>query len=92
MEYAYPFSIDWTTDEIVDVVEFFEAIEQAYEKGIKREELMDKYRKFKKVVPSMAEEKTYFREFEEESGYVSYLAVKRMKDTSGDELIRIKKT
>ncbi|MGM0897668.1 MAG: UPF0223 family protein [Bacillota bacterium] len=92
MEYAYPFSIDWTTDEIVDVVEFFEAIEKAYEKGIEREELMDKYRKFKKVVPSIAEEKTYFREFEEESGYISYTVIKRMKEASGNDLIRIKKT
>ena len=91
MEYSYPFSIDWTTDEIVDVVEFFEAIEKAYEKGVKRQELMDKYLKFKKVVPSMAEEKTYFREFEEESGYVSFNVVKKMKEASDDELIRIKK-
>jgi len=90
MDYSYPFSIDWTTQEIVDVVEFFQAIENAYEKGIKREELMEKYRKFKKVVPSMAEEKTYFRDFEEQSGYVSYQVVKRMKAGSGDELIRIK--
>lgn len=91
MEYSYPFSIDWTTDEIVDVVEFFEAIEKAYEKGVKRQELMDKYRKFKKVVPSMVEEKTYFREFEEESGYVSFTVVKKMKEASDDELIRIKR-
>jgi len=90
MDYSYPFSIDWTTQEIVDVVEFFQAIENAYEKGIKREELMEKYRKFKKVVPSMAEEKTYFHDFEEQSGYVSYQVVKRMKAGSGDELIRIK--
>lgn len=90
MDYSYPFSIDWTTDEIVDVVEFFQAIENAYEKGIKREELMEKYRKFKKVVPSMAEEKTYFRDFEEQSGYVSYQVVKQMKAGSGDELIHIK--
>ncbi|MFC4712579.1 UPF0223 family protein [Planococcus dechangensis] len=90
MDYSYPFSIDWTTDEIVDVVEFFQAIENAYEKGIKREELMEKYRKFKKVVPSMAEEKTYFRDFEEQSGYGSYQVIKRMKAGSGDEMIRIK--
>ncbi len=91
MEYSYPFSIDWTTDEIVDVVEFFEAIEKAYEKGVNRQELMDKYRKFKIVVPSMAEEKTYFREFEEESGYVSFNVVKKMKEASDADLIRIKK-
>lgn len=27
MEYSYPFSTDWSTEEIVDVVQFFEGIE-----------------------------------------------------------------
>lgn len=40
MEYSYPFSTDWSTEEIVDVVQFFEGIEQAHEKGIKREVMM----------------------------------------------------
>ena len=35
MEYTYPFSIDWSTSEIVDVVQFFEVIEKAYENGVK---------------------------------------------------------
>ncbi len=90
MDYSYPFSIDWTTEEIVDVVEFFQAIEKVYEKGIKRSELMEKYRKFKQVVPSISEEKTYFRDFEEQSGYASYPAIKQMKAGQGDELIRIR--
>ncbi|MBK3495411.1 UPF0223 family protein [Viridibacillus sp. YIM B01967] len=80
MEYSYPFSTDWSTDEIVDVIAFFQAIEKAYETGVKREELMPRYRRFKEIVPTMAEEKTIFREFEEESGYVSYSIIKQMKD------------
>ena len=83
MEYTYPFSLDWSTEEIVDVVQFFEGIEKAYEKGIKREELLMKYRSFKEIVPSIAEEKTYFREFEKESGYVSFPIVKKMKEQRG---------
>ncbi|MDI2589521.1 UPF0223 family protein [Psychrobacillus sp. NEAU-3TGS] len=88
MEYTYPFSIDWSTEEIVDVVQFFEAIEKAYEKGVKREELLMKYRRFKEIVPSMAEEKTYFREFEKESGYASYPIVKMMKEKSDLNIIK----
>lgn len=91
MDYSYPFSIDWSTDEIVDVVTFFEGIEMAYERGIKRENMMARYRKFKEVVPSIAEEKTYFREFEEESGYASFPVVKEMKAKSDDEIIKMKK-
>ncbi|TQR07189.1 UPF0223 family protein [Psychrobacillus soli] len=88
MEYTYPFSLDWSTEEIVDVVQFFEAIEKAYEKGIKREELLTKYRRFKEIVPSIAEEKTYFREFEKESGYVSYPIVKMMKEKGDNTIIK----
>lgn len=88
MEYTYPFSLDWSTEEIVDVVQFFEAIEKAYEKGIKREELLMKYRRFKEIVPSIAEEKTYFREFEKESGYASYPIVKMMKEKEENTVIK----
>ena len=37
---------------------------------------MEAYRQFKKVVPSKAEEKTLFKEFEEASSYASYPIVK----------------
>jgi len=88
MEYTYPFSLDWSTEEIVDVVQFFEAIEKAYENGIQREELMKRYRRFKEIVPSIAEEKTYFREFEKESGYVSFPIIKKMKEQSEKTVIK----
>ncbi|QUG40951.1 UPF0223 family protein [Psychrobacillus sp. INOP01] len=88
MEYTYPFSLDWSTEEIVDVVQFFEAIEKAYENGIKREELMKRYRRFKEIVPSIAEEKTYFREFEKESGYVSFPIIKKMKELPDSAIIK----
>lgn len=91
MDYSYPFSIDWSTDEIIDVVAFFEGIEMAYEKGIKRQDLLARYRRFKEIVPSIAEEKTYFREFEEESGYASFPAIKDMKSKNDDEVIKVKK-
>ncbi|MBD8013723.1 UPF0223 family protein [Microbacterium sp. APC 3898] len=90
MDYSYPFSIEWSTEEIIDVVSFFEGIEMAYEKGINRQELLTRYRKFKQVVPAISEEKTYFREFEEESGYASFPVIKEMKAGSGDGVIKIK--
>ena len=88
MEYTYPFSLDWSTEEIVDVAQFFEAIEKAYENGIKREELLKRYRRFKEIVPSIAEEKTYFREFEKESGYISFPIIKKMKEQSENIIIK----
>lgn len=88
-EYAYPFSADWTTEEVIAVITFFEAIETVYEKGIKREQLMNLYRRFKEIVPSKAEEKKYDREFEEVSGYSSYQVVKKMKEAVNDSIIKI---
>ncbi|MBH9968427.1 UPF0223 family protein [Rossellomorea oryzaecorticis] len=90
MEYQYPFSIDWTTEEVIDVISFFEAVEKAYEKGIKKEDLMGRYRKFKEIVPSKSEEKKICSEFEESSGYSSYHVVKKMKETGDSELVAMK--
>jgi uncharacterized protein YktA (UPF0223 family) len=87
MEYQYPIDYNWSTDEIVDVIKFFEAIEKAYEKGIERDELMKVYRRFKEIVPSIAEEKTVCGEFEEISGYSSYRTIKKAKvSSSGDKI------
>ncbi|WP_312469127.1 UPF0223 family protein [Neobacillus sp.] len=90
MEYQYPIDYNWSTDEIVDVIKFFEAIEKAYEKGIERDELMQAYRRFKEIVPSKAEEKTICGEFEEISGYSSYRTIKKVKDAHSGERITMK--
>ncbi|MBS4198810.1 UPF0223 family protein [Bacillus sp. FJAT-49732] len=87
MEYQYPFSLDWTTEEIVDVVHFYQAIEKAYEKGIDKMELMKRYKRFKEIVPSKAEEKKFDKEFEEVSGYSSYKTIKKAKETENNSII-----
>ncbi|MGD6964887.1 UPF0223 family protein [Rossellomorea vietnamensis] len=89
MEYQYPFSLDWSTEEVIDVVGFFQSIEKAYEQGIERDKLMEAYKRFKEIVPGKAEEKRICNEFEESSGYSSYRAVKRMKE-SDSNIIKMK--
>jgi len=89
MEYSYPILPDWSTEEIVDVIKFFEGVEQAYEKGIKREDMLARYRRFKEIVPSQSEEKSVFREFEEASDYISYHVVKKAKELEDGQLIKI---
>ncbi|MEH7418293.1 UPF0223 family protein [Neobacillus drentensis] len=90
MEYQYPIDYRWSTEEIVDVINFFEAIERAYEKGIERDEMMNAYRRFKEIVPSKAEEKTICGEFEEISGYSSYRTIKKAKEASSGDKIMMK--
>lgn len=88
MDYNYPISHHWSTDEIIDVIAFFQAVEKAYESHIERRRFMDAYRAFKKVVPSMAEEKTLFNEFEDASGFKSFRIVKQAKEAVDDDLIK----
>lgn len=90
MEYQYPLDYSWSTEETIDVIHFFEAIEKAYEKGINREELLAIYRRFKEIVPSKAEEKKLCNEFEEMSGYSSYRTIKTAKDAESNQRILMK--
>ncbi|KAA0548086.1 UPF0223 family protein [Bacillus sp. BGMRC 2118] len=89
MSYEYPISTDWTTDEIVNVIQFFSSIEKVYETGIDREQLFKAYKKFKEVVPSKSEEKKICGEFEKESGYSSYRAIKKMMDEPSKKIIKM---
>ena len=90
MEYQYPLDHTWSTAEIVDVIHFFTLIEQAYEKGVHRQDLMDAYRRFKEIVPGKSDEKNILDEFQEVSGYSSYLTIKKAKAADGETTIRMK--
>jgi uncharacterized protein YktA (UPF0223 family) len=88
MEYQYPIDYNWSTEEIIDVINFFEAVERAYEAGIERDKIIKAYRRFKEIVPSKAEEKNICGEFEAISGYSSYLTMKKAKEASpGDRIV-----
>lgn len=91
MDYSYPLDLDWSTEEMVQVVRFFEAVEQAYETSISHDDLIEAYRQFKTVVPSKAEEKTIFRQFEKASSYSCYHAVKLAKESPDATKISMKR-
>jgi len=88
MEYSYPLRGDWSTEEIITVIAFYELIEKTYEEGVLQEKVMEAYRLFKTIVPSKSEEKTLFKEFEEASSYDSYRVIKVAKESSIGELIK----
>ncbi|MDZ5470633.1 UPF0223 family protein [Bacillus sp. 31A1R] len=91
MEYQYPIDHEWSTDEIIDVINFFQQIEKAYEHGIERDQLMNAYRRFKEIVPSKSEEKKICGEFEEMSGYSTYRTIQLSKGRQAGDKIRMKK-
>ncbi|MCO0598379.1 UPF0223 family protein [Peribacillus butanolivorans] len=90
MDYQYPMDLDWSTEEIVDVIKFFEAVEKAYESKIQKEAFMKAYRRFKEIVPGKADEKKYTDEFESVSDYSAYLVIKKSKEIEDDDWIRMK--
>ncbi|RFU63424.1 UPF0223 family protein [Peribacillus glennii] len=90
MDYQYPMEMDWTTEEIVDVIRFFEAVEKAYESKIQKVELMSAYRRFKEIVPGKADEKKYTDEFQQSSGYSAFLVMKKAKEMSDGESVSMK--
>ncbi|EAC3582555.1 hypothetical protein Y231_00220 [Listeria monocytogenes] len=86
MEYSYPLNPDWTTEEMTIVVQFLEAIERAYEKGIDTLELKEKYRAFKQVVPAKGEEKRIGIDFGKASGYSAYKVMQLVKNATTSKI------
>lgn len=80
MEYQYPLDLDWSNEEMVDVIAFFNKIENYYENSVNGQDLMNHYKRFKEIVPSKAEEKQLFKEFEEKSNCNSYKVVQEVKN------------
>ncbi|WP_433957687.1 UPF0223 family protein [Cytobacillus horneckiae] len=89
MEYQYPLEQDWSTEEIIDAIAFFQTVEKAYEQGIERDSFMSAYRRFKEIVPGKAQERNLCNEFEEISGYSPYQTVKSAKAANPGKIIKM---
>jgi uncharacterized protein YktA (UPF0223 family) len=76
-EYQYPLNLDWTTDEMVLVMNMWDALEQAYEKGIPTEKFLKTHQAFKTVVRSIGEEL---------SGYSLYRTLQEAKNNATGKL------
>ncbi|MGA9288268.1 MAG: UPF0223 family protein [Anaerobacillus sp.] len=91
MEIQYPISIDWSKEEVIKVVTFFQLIEQAYDQGANKDQIVNAYYAFKDVVPSKSEEKQIFKQFDQETGYSTFRAVKEARETERDKVVMNKK-
>lgn len=74
--YDYPLDPSWSIAEITDVIALYNAVEKAYEGGIKRAAFMDAYRRFTKIVDSKAMQKQLDRAFMKASSYSIYKVFK----------------
>lgn len=79
--YDYPLDLTWTTQEIIDVISLYTAVEKAYEEGISKEEFMKAYRLFTSIVDSKSEQKKIDAEFEKVSTYSIYKVFQKSKET-----------
>ncbi len=89
MNYSYPIDETWSTQEIIDVVNYYSLIEKAYEKGVKKQDLIATYNRYKELVPSKSEEKQLDKQFEKQSGYVPFRVIKKAKDLDNKEVVRM---
>ena len=78
--YDYPLDFDWTTEEIIDVMSLYNAVEQAYEGGISKDEFMKVYHRFIEIVDSKSEQKKLDHAFEKVSHYSIYKVFQEAKN------------
>ena len=78
--YDYPLDPDWSTEEIIDVIGLYNAVEKAYEEGISSKEFMEHYHDFTSIADSKALQKQLYKAFEEASGYSIYKVFKCAKE------------
>lgn len=48
-EYSYPLDYDWSTEEILHVMSFYQAVEIGYEEGVLAGKFEEAYNDFKKL-------------------------------------------
>lgn len=80
--YHYPIDADWSKEDIIVVINLFNAIESAYEEGIEINKLKRAYDQFKEVVPSKSQEKQLGKQFENLSGYSIYRTIQELRTRS----------
>lgn len=78
--YDYPLSPFWDTQDIIDVMALYNAVEKAYEEGISKDEFMNCYRQYTNVVDSKSEQKQIDAAFEKVSHYSIYQVFQKAKD------------
>lgn len=81
MEYEYPIDLDWSNEEMLSVITFFNHVEKYYESGVNAGKFMQAYKVFKSIVPGKAEVKQIFNTFEKVVDTIATKLFKMLKRT-----------
>ena len=73
MDYNYPLDYTWSTEDIIDVMSLYNAVEKAYEEGISKTDFLNAY-------GTKSEEKQIDKEFQDVSGYSIYKVFKASQE------------
>lgn len=84
--YSYPLDFSWSQADLIAVMKLWNALEAAYETGVEVARFKEDYAGFKKVVPSIGEEKRLGLQFEKETGYSLYRAVKLSRELTSKRM------
>jgi len=77
--YDYPLDPYWSTEEIINVMALYNAVEKAYEEGISKDELMKCYVRYTEIVDSKSEQKKIDEAFQKVSHYSIYKVIQKAK-------------
>lgn len=76
--YSYPIDYsEFSSEEIIIIVEFFAMIEDANTSSINPDLLQRKYKEYRNIINSVSLEKKMDRDFEKASGYSVYKTLKK---------------
>ena len=89
MEYEYPIDLDWSNEEMISVINFFNHVEKYYESGVTAGDFMDAYKDLKKLC-LLKQRKNKFLILSKSSGYNSYKAVQDVKTHSEEQRVTAK--
>lgn len=84
--FSYPLMPEWSTQEIIDVSAFYEAVEKLNTVGIKRADFMNLYGRFCEIEPSKAAQKQLDSRYEKESGFSIYRSVRFVLENDKENL------
>ncbi|MDN2452471.1 UPF0223 family protein [Lactobacillus sp. UCMA15818] len=80
--FDYPLLSEWSTNEIIAVTDFYQAVEQLYTAKIEREVFLKKYHAYQKAVPMKMNQKKIDREFFDRTGMSIYQAAKFVQSSN----------
>lgn len=84
--FSYPLMPEWSTQEIIDVSAFYEAVEKLNTVGIKRADFMKLYGRFCEIEHSKAAQKQLDSRYEKESGFSIYRSVRFVLENDKENL------